>query len=612
MVFADSQQFKGKGVKAVIIDSGLKSSHAIIKDKTISGYSLKNGVVCFGAYDDNIGHGTAVYSLINNIVPETEFVIFKIFDSDFYCTQDALETVLEYICDHIPCDVINISSGTCVLESEHMYNICKKIAEKQTIILSAFDNTGAISFPAAFDCVIGVDASTNCKTMNEFEYVDDSIINIRAKAGMHRVAWTYPEYAFVEGTSFSVAYATAMTIKLVESGCRDFNEILGEFKKNAISIHSHSCLDNQNQFSIFTINKAIVFPYSKEVDSFVRFSDLLRFKIDFICDYRLSGKVGMNISKKSQFAKVKVNEFIIKDIEKIDWNKDFDTVILGYTDKISKMAKCDYKEYVFKMCIKYKKNLYMFDYSPQYNMYVAQMKECGLQVFYPSITKDMVPRNRFGKMYMNSKPIVGIFGTSSHQGKFTLQLELLKSFSPDYKLSLIGTEPTSPLFGMDFCFPMGYHSTVETVSYDSVFLLNDMIHKLSTNDVDLILVCSQYASIPFDIANISMFTNNQYDFLLGTQPEAIVLTINPFDDFNYIKRTIMFLESAVDAKVIAIVIYPVNFTNDWTGFYGKKRTLTRDEYIDLKNKYEKSFNIPVLSLNDNINILKEIILDYFS
>ena len=36
------------------------------------------------------------------------------------------------------------------------------------------------------------------------------------------------------------------------------------------------------------------------------------------------------------------------------------------------------------------------------------------------------------------------------------------------------------------------------------------------------------------------------------------------------------------------------------------------EYIDLKNKYEKSFNIPVLSLNDNINILKEIILDYFS
>lgn len=48
------------------------------------------------------------------------------------------------------------------------------------------------------------------------------------------------------------------------------------------------------------------------------------------------------------------------------------------------------------------------------------------------------------------------------------------------------------------------------------------------------------------------------------------------------------------------------------GFMERNCTLTRDEYIDLKNKYEKSFNIPVLSLNDNINILKEIILDYFS
>lgn len=136
--------------------------------------------------------------------------------------------------------------------------------------------------------------------------------------------------------------------------------------------------------------------------------------------------------------------------------------------------------------------------------------------------------------------------------------------------------------------------------------------KDNLKDSDLILVCSQYASIPFDTVNISMFTNNQYDFLMGTQPEVIVLTVNPFDDFNYIKRTIMFLESAVDAKVVAIVIYPVTYTNNWTGFYGKKSTLTSDEYTVLKNKYEKLFNIPVLSLNDDINILKDIILDYFS
>lgn len=612
MRFEQYNSYKGNGVRTVIIDSGLKYTCENSEEYEIVGYSLKNNEVCFGEFDDYIGHGTAVYSLIHKIVPKTEFIIFKVFNSDFFCSQDMLEIALEYIYDYIPCDIINISSGICVLESECLYNICKKLSEKGVIILSAFDNAGAISFPASFDCVIGVDSSMDCRNINEFEYVEDSIINIRAKGGMHRVAWTEPEFAFVEGTSFSVAYATAMAIKLVESGCSSRDSILDEFKKNAVSIYTYEYIDESLELSMFPINKAIIFPYSKEVDSLVRFADLLSFKIDSICDYRLSGKIGMNVSKRSQFANVRVEDFIIEDIEKTEWNKEFDTVILGYTDIIEKIVNYDYKEYIFQMCIKYNKNLFMFDCDLKYNNYVKKMKMLGLQIYYPCVSKNLLPHNRFGKMYRNSKPVVGIFGTSSHQGKFTLQLELLKNFLPEYNLSLIGTEPTAPLFNMDYCFPMGYHSTVHTTSYDSIYLLNDVIHRLSTEETDLILVCSQYASIPFDMANISMFTNNQYDFLMGTQPEAIVLTINPFDEFDYIKRTIMFLEVAANSKVIAIVIYPVSITDDWTGFYGKKSILSYDEYVRLKERYEESLCIPVVSLNDNIGILKEIILDYFS
>lgn len=253
----------------------------------------------------------------------------------------------------------------------------------------------------------------------------------------------------------------------------------------------------------------------------------------------------------------------------------------------------------------------MFDNNPKYNNYIKQMKECGLLVYYPCITNTDVPPNRFGKMYRNSKPVVGIFGTSSHQGKFTLLMELCKSFFPMYNISTIGTEPTAPLFGMNYCFPMGYHSTVYTSSYDSVFVLNNMIHNISDENTDLILVCSQYTTIPFDVANISMFTNNQYDFLMGTQPEAIVLTINPFDNYDYVKRTVMFLESAVDAKVVAIVVYPITLTNDWTGFYGKRQLLNNDEYMQIKNHYERALNIPVFSLDDRMDSLKDVIIDYF-
>ena len=99
---------------------------------------------------------------------------------------------------------------------------------------------------------------------------------------------------------------------------------------------------------------------------------------------------------------------------------------------------------------------------------------------------------------------------------------------------------------------------------------------------------------------------------MGTQPEAIVVTINPFDDFDYVKRTVKFLESAVDAKVVAIVVYPITVANDWTGFYGKKQLLNVDEYTRLKRQYENELNIPVFTLNESIDSLRDIIIDYFA
>ena len=165
---------------------------------------------------------------------------------------------------------------------------------------------------------------------------------------------------------------------------------------------------------------------------------------------------------------------------------------------------------------------------------------------------------------------------------------------------------------MDYCFPMGYHSTVYINSYDSVFVLNDAIHRIADEDTDMVLVCSQYTNLPFDVANISMFTNNQYDFLMGTQPEAIVVTINPFDDFDYVKRTVKFLESAVDAKVVAIVVYPITIANDWPGVYGKKQSLNSDDYMRIKNYYESELNIPVFNLNEKVDSLRDVIIDYFS
>jgi hypothetical protein len=59
-------------------------------------------------------------------------------------------------------------------------------------------------------------------------------------------------------------------------------------------------------------------------------------------------------------------------------------------------------------------------------------------------------------------PVLGVFGTSASQGKFTLQLALRRRLLQlGYEISQVGTEHHAALFGMDLAFPMGHGSTVE-------------------------------------------------------------------------------------------------------------------------------------------------------
>lgn len=90
-----------------------------------------------------------------------------------------------------------------------MYNICKKLTDKGVILVSAFDNSGTISYPAAFENVIGVISGPNCKKSSDFEYMDDTVVNVGAKGGIQRIAWKEPNYILMGGNSFACAYVTA-------------------------------------------------------------------------------------------------------------------------------------------------------------------------------------------------------------------------------------------------------------------------------------------------------------------------------------------------------------------------------------------------------------------
>ncbi len=133
-------------------------------------------------------------------------------------------------------------------------------------------------------------------------------------------------------------------------------------------------------------------------------------------------------------------------------------------------------------------------------------------------------------------------------------------------------------------------------------------------NVDIIIVGSQSRTVPIDNGNLSNYTFPQIEYLFATQPDAFVICVNPWDDLTYIERTIKFLESSVNGKVILIVVCPYDICVSEDGLSYSTIPLSLEQYYIVANRIESYLGLPVFSLNDcehNINFIK-IILSFFS
>ena len=601
-------------INIVIIDSGVYTEHPSIKSDNINILSLKNGVISADLIQgqDTFGHGTAVYNIIRKCGDVGNIINFKIYDIENGISDDQLIFALDYIYENIDVQIINISLGVDICNNyEQFKNTCEKFDEKGIIIVSAFDNNGAISYPAAFESVIGVTSSEKCIKNDNVEYFDDSVVNIAGNGNIQRLSWVSPNYIILSGNSFACAHVSLKVVNLYnnlikKSSVINRNSVLDELKKHSINFKKE-ILSTQNYKNKFNIEKAVIFPFNKETHSFIRYQDLVPFEIVDIYDIKYSANIGVSTNKLLNINK---EEYIIKNISQIDWNS-FDTIILGHMDKFSdKLKTANYKESLIHECIKNQKNIYSFDdisYTTQNLNYD--------KVYYPKITNSELPVYRQGKLYRISSPVLGVFGTSSKQGKFSLQLELRKLLQQQgYNIGQIGTEPSSLLFDMDYIFPMGYNSSVHIKEYDIVRYINNLMNNMCIDNKDIIIVGSQSGTIPYDFGNISLYTISQYNFLMASQPDAVILCINPYDNMSYISRTINFIESSVDCKVIALVLYPLEYKNTWSGLYGDKEIISDDKYLSLKEQLYKNFKIPIYKLGSDIDIslLKDEIIDCFT
>lgn len=604
-----------------IIDSGLNINHKGFKIKPnvinkIHIYRDETGEITHNDdIEDTVGHGTSVTWIISKYVHDIEFVIVKIIDDQNETDENILIYALNYIKENIKCDAINISAGLrCCARQNDLEETCISLYEKGIWIVCAFDNEGSMSYPASFQSTIGVDISSSCFTPNEYFYIEDSLITVRGM-GYAQLLPTLPDsFCKQSGASFVAPHITGMICRAKTNGNLE-NGVKSFLKKNAKGVLSGKYEDDHKPL---VIKNAAIYPISKETKVLIENAEMLPFKITHIYDLKYSGNVGKKVSQ-IVFPGCNIEDYlrdiVIEPVNKIMIGDDIDTIIIGHVNMLnSALGHVNIKEKLLKMAMACKRQVYMYDEIDCSKDILEAAQRVGCEIRIPRVSSINVPKQRYGKLFQQAVPVLGIFGTSPKQGKFTLQLRLRKGLSDEgYKVANLGTEPESELFGFEATYPIGLNSTVSLSGKDAVAYLNEKMHKIEKDEPDLIIVGSQSQSIATGNDSLGYMPISQYELIMGTLPDAYILCVNTIDEIEYIKRTINYLTSVTPAKVIAVVISPIVYQIEGGYFTKIVEYVNEERMCEYINLLHEQTGIPSYSLNNDLLVkeLQKRIEDFF-
>lgn len=599
----------------VFIDTGCDISHPRLLQSKITNLQLVNNdadnyeLLQINRNNDDVGHGTALCNIVCMHCPDASIIMIKLFDNSLLVSERQLLYVLHYVLTNIQCKIVNLSLGISVLEYyEEMYRLCEKLDKKGIVIISAFDNDGSVSFPAAMDNVIGVTSGENCKKNTDYYLHENKMVNISAKGNIQRIAWLNGKYSVGKGNSYACAHVTGISLCLMKAyKVNNRENLLMCMKDNKESYTYYNddfnSADHIKQM-VTQYKRVAVFPFNKEIHALIRFQELLPFEIIDVFDTKFSVNIGVSTDK---LLNIKSNKsFVIKNINDIDWNT-IDTLVIGHTFQLTNSQLMDRTQLIrlLSEAELYKKNVFSFDVLP------SSFQNNEKFVTPPTFDNhEIIP---FGKLYHQDKPVLAVFGTSSKQGKFSLQLTIReKLLQRGYMVGQLGTEPSSFLFGMDECFHFGYNSEMRISGFERVSVLNKLMYNIAQNNVDIIITGCQSETILTAEGNLFNYPLPQIEFLFGILPDAVILVVNPYDDLEIIQRTINFLETCVECKVIAIVVYPMDINRE--NLFMQKRHMEQEDYDTLKKSVENLLKRPCFDMDcgQSINSLIDLVEKTFS
>ena len=593
-------------VRVAIVDSGIDPTHEKIgkvHEVLLDSVPSQAGL--------GTGHGTACAGIIHQIAPAVALYDVRIFDDSLRADGSTLLAAIRWTIEH-RMDVVNLSLGTTdVSFRDELAKVCHQAREAGVILIAAEHNDRRESYPAVFPDVIGV---TGGKVRGRYGYYyrPKHAIECVARGDVQRVCWTDPPYLMVSGTSFAAPHITGVVALMCQAhpgapleqvremlqanALKETPELLLGMRPCAVAVSRPPA--NTSNFT--WIQKAALYPFNKEMHALVRARDLVTFEITGIADPVGKGLAGKDAGEVLDLPAVGVS--IRPRLASV--LKGADTLILGYVDQLGRIGKKDVLRTAIETALEHDCHVFSFlsvsqdAYGDLYDL--AHKK--GLHLTYPSVSSDDIQQAlqvepTYGPVDV---PVLGVFGTSAQQGKFTLQLILRRHLLRlGYTVGQIGTEHHAALFGMDLAFPMGYASNVSLPLQYYVPYLDYKLRQLNQQKrPDIILVGSQSGTIPYDVHEYRTHSLTSTAFLLGTKPDACILVVNSIDDDEYIQDTIDGLRAF--AKAPTLLLAMSNQEKHIRAAYGrtfvKPRPMTTEEIVRILHRLEDRFNLPAVSI----------------
>ena len=536
-------------MKIGMIDSGIQEDRFY----NISQYWVDSKGVAEENLQDNNGHGSSMFSIIREkLFVEDEIISLRL--------ENRRENFNLYVakaidfCVNNKVQIINISLGSNFMNHiNDVASACKDALNNNVLVVSSASNQNDIIFPWACEGTLKVRQGHNNDGNFAIEPDEYGIYNIFVNSRRYGM-----NHKISLGNSAATAYITSLLVEELRGNTgkrcdiKDVvNTMLGrhtnaDFKVDRLFngiqlITSNIDFIDKNYNQKRKWGRAIIVPFSKEMDSVISYGKEIQIVVG-------SGGVETALAREKGIKVV--------DIEDDLSNFSLETIVIGYLDKISCINPAYSEDNLVNIIIKNGLKVFSFiRFSPENEEKLKKNNILYQCATYITNNELFVVRKAVPYNLLPHKPILGVFGTSSKQGKFTCQLELKRLFEErNIKVDFIGTEHQSALVGSVFDYPSGYRGrgNINISLEDSIELLQKSIFYIDQKcKGEIILLGGQSWLIPFDIERQTAIYN--LAFLEATRPDYAVVVVNPEIDYDeYISDTIKTLESVYRCNIIAL------------------------------------------------------------